>query len=817
MGGLMNSAIESRDWVGRGLPRLEDPALIRGWGNYVADIAARDAACLHARFVRSPYARGRISSISAPSDVTLVTAADLGELAPIRAVLDREDFVPIETPVLAADTVRFVGEPVAMVLASSEAAAEDALDLVEVEIESLPAVLSADEAVAPDAPLVHDVAFPGDPNTVVDGRIHSDAFDETWQRADRVVSVTVGSARQSAMPLEARASYATFDRSTGRSALHATLQMPHVTRTGIADCLGIAEDDLRVVSPDVGGAFGSKMTLAREDVVLVWASRRLRRSIAWIETREENFQAAWHSREQTYSVDGAFSAEGELLALRADILCDVGAYSCYPVTWGVEPLMAMVELPGAYRVREYSVRSRGVVTNKCPIAPYRGVSRPMQVLAMERLLDVAAGELGIDSVEVRRANLVSEFPHRSPSGLVVDAGSYQEALTAAVEHADLEEFRERQARAREEGRYLGIGIAPFAERTGYGTAGFAARSRPITLSEEPSPVVTPGFERVVVTMDPSAGLTLRIGASPHGQGLKTSLAQLVCDQLGLRPDDVRVIASDTDATPYGWGSFGSRAMVVAGGAAQFASTELADRLRGLAAERLDAMPADIELVDGQARVAGTDRGLSLRTIARDVYQNAQLISDKGEPALQAVGVYDPAGTFANACHLAEVEVDATTGGVTIVRFVVAEDAGRLINPAVVDGQIRGGVTQGLANALYEELIYDERGVLVTTSLMDYLPPTAAEVPNIDILHLETSSQATVTGAKGVGEGGAIGAPAAIANAISDALTPFGVGVFRLPATPSRIRTAIRDRRDIAVGNRYHGAEHRGIASKENAT
>lgn len=796
---MMSAApTEPTTWTGRALPRLEDPAIVRGWGTYVADVASRNSACAHVRFVRSTVASGRIISVSAPPWVTVFTAADLAGVQPIRAALHRPDFVEVDTPILATEVVRFVGDPIAFVIAETQAAAEDAAELVDIEIEPLPAVLSAVAALADGAPLVHD-SVPLDhqnaANTVVDGRITTPGADEAFAAAHAVVSIRVSSGRQSAMPLEARASHAAYDRSSGRTTLHATLQMPHVTRTGIADCIGMAEDDLRVIAPDVGGGFGAKMTLAREDVALVWASRHLRRDLAWIETREENFLAAWHSREQVYDIEGAFSAEGELIALRGDLICDVGAYCCYPVTWAVEPLMALAELPGPYKVAEYDVRSRAVATNKCPIAPYRGVSRPMQVLAMERLMDSAAIELGIDKVRIRDLNLVSEFPHRAPTGLVLDLASHRETLAAAAGLADLDDFAVRQAEALAEGRYLGIGFSCFAERTGYGAPAFAARSQPFALDPtERAPVITPGFERVILTMDPSGGLTLRIGAAPHGQGLKTSLAQVVCDELGMRPDQVRVIASDTDATPYGWGSFASRAMVIAGGASMIAARDLAERLRGLAADRLGGLPDDIVLENGKARL--TDRSVDLAVIARDTYHSSHLIPDKGEPALESVGVYDPTGTFANACHVAEVEVDPLTGQVEITRFVVAEDAGRLINPAIVDGQIHGGVVQGIANALFEELIYDDRGVLVTTSLMDFLPPTAAEVPHIEITHIYTLSPASLTGAKGVGEGGTIGAPAAIANAVSDALRPLGVGVFHLPATPHRIRSAIREGRDI---------------------
>lgn len=782
---------EPPSWTGRSLPRVEDPSILRGHGQYVADVAAQ-GPCLYAKFVRSAVASGRVVSITAPPGVRMLTAADLDGVGEIVAALHRPDFVTTAQPILAGDVVRFVGEPVAMVLAETEAAAEDAVDQVMVEIEPLPAVLSVADATADGARLVHDVAFPGDPNTVVDGRIHTPGFDEVFADAAYIVRVQVGSARQSAMPLEARASHAAHDHRTGRTTVHSTTQMPHVIRTGLADVLGLREDDLRVIAPDVGGGFGAKMALAREEVMVVHASRVLRTDVAWIETREENFMAAWHSREQVYDVEGAFTKDGDLVAVRADLKCDVGAYSCYPVTYAVEPLMAMAELTGPYAVREYSVRSRAVLSNKCPIAPYRGVSRPVQVLAMERLMDVAARQMRMDPVQLRMRNLVHEFPHRIPSGLVLDNASHRETLEIAAEMADLADFRRRQEEARAEGRLLGIGFSSFAERTGYGTPAFAARSTPFDLKKnDVADVITPGFERVVLNMDSSAGVSVRIGASPHGQGLRTSLAQVISDEIGVHPSEVRVIHSDTDATPYGWGSFASRAMVMAGGASMIAAKDLAGRLRTLASHRLGGLPGDIDLAGGQARNRETGESVPIFVLARDVYHSSHLIPDKGEPVLEATATYDPSGTFANACHVAEVEVDPATGAVTITRFLVAEDAGRLVNPAIVDGQIQGGVVQGIANALYEELIYDDRGILVTTSLMDYLPPTLHEVPDIEISHLETTSPQSVTGAKGVGEGGAIGAPAAVANAVSDALSHLGIDVNHIPATPHRLRTAIR--------------------------
>lgn len=774
------SEAEPLTWVGRSVPRVEDPSLVRGWGRFVADIAAQDS-CLYAVFVRSPMASARIISVGAPDGVTLITSADFADVQPLAPVLNRPDYVTVGMPVLADDVVRFHGEPVAIVLGRTQAEAEDAADLVNVELEALPVVLDAARAMSPDSPLVHPGPYPGDPNTVLDAQLTTDGFADTMRSAAHVVEVEVSCGRQSAMPMEARAAHVAIDRATDRVSLSTTTQAPHVLRTGVCDILGIPEDRLRVVAPDVGGGFGAKQAVAREDVALVHLAARLRRNLAWIETREENFLASWHSREQVYHVRGGFNEDAELVALEADILADVGAYSCYPFTYGVEPLMAFAELPGAYRVGEYSVRARAVLTNKCPIAPYRGVSRPVQVLALERLMDVAARELGKDRVEIRDVNLVRDYPHVTPTGLILDASSHHRALSVATDLMKRERFAERQRQARSEGRLIGQGFSCFSERTGYGTPAFASRSM----------AITPGYEQVRLGFDPSGNLVLRIGASPHGQGLRTTLAQVVADELGVDPSLVRVVHSDTDVTPYGWGTYASRSMVIAGGASKLAGVRMRERVAGIAAEMLECSPEDIELRDGAARVHGTDVSVSLGEVARFSYHSSHLLPGEDGPGLEVVSTYDPQGTFSNAVHIAEVEVDRASGAVDIQRFVVVEDAGVLVNPAIVEGQIHGGVAQGIANALYEELIYDERGVLTTTSLMDYLPPTIREIPHIEIHHLETISDLTITGAKGVGEGGTIGAPAAVLNAVNDALSSLGVELSRIPCTPARIRNAVR--------------------------
>jgi carbon-monoxide dehydrogenase large subunit len=771
------------NWVGRRLPRYEDPVLVRGQGRYVADLA-RGARIL--RFVRSPVASGRILAITAPPGAVVVTAADLAGVRPICPRLDRPDYVPIAQPILARERVRHVGEPIAAVLADSAAAAEDLADQVAVEIAAEVPVVSLDEALMPGAPRVHEAAAS---NTVIDAGLETGDVAAAFAAADRVIEFPFVSHRQAAMPLEARAALAACDAATGRVTLTVSAQMPHMLRTGIADILGMPEAELRVVAPDVGGGFGQKMALIPEYVVAVWAARRFCCAVAWIEDRLENLTASFHARDQRLALRGAFDHQGQLLALDADILCNVGAYSNFPATSGVEPLMALADLPGPYALRNYRARARGIATNTCPMAPYRGVSRPVITAAMERLMDCAAASLGRDAVAVRRRNLMTSFPTISATGIVHDAGRYREAMDRAAEIVDVAGFRARQQAARAAGRYLGLGFSVFAERTGYGTSAFAARRMEIT----------PGFERVELVMDPSGFVEARIGASPHGQGLKTTLAQLLADEIGVTPDHIRVVAGDTDRTPYGWGTFASRSAVIAGGACKLAAAGLRRRLEAVAGQELEAAASDIEIRDGRAAVRGTDLAVDIRRLARAAYHQSHRFPTIAETGLSAVATYDPSGTFSNACHVAVVEVDIATGGVAIERFVVVEDAGLLLNPMIVEGQIHGGVAQGIANALYEEVVHDGDGNILTGSLADYLVPTLVEIPAIEIHHLETVTDASVTGAKGVGEGGAIGAPAAVLNAVADALAPFGVGICEMPITPQRIRDLLRQKRSPSQG------------------
>ena len=761
-------------WVGRAIRRLEDPALVTGRGRFTADLPAT----YWVRFVRSPIASGRIAAVKAPRNTRMFCAADLQGTRSIQPMLHKFNYQPIEQPLLATDVVRFVGEPIAAVVASSPAEAEDLADSVDVEIDALPAVIEAQDALRPDAPRVHDGLAS---NVVVESRFATADFDAAMEAGNRHIGVTLRSRRQNATPIEARGAHAAFDPATGRITLTCATQMPHLLRTAIADVLGMPESDLRVVAPDVGGGFGQKMSLPAEYAVLVWLARKFSGSVGWSEDRRENLIAAFHSRDQNIRLDGAFDAHGKLIALSGDVLANIGAYSCFPTTCGVEPLMAAAELPGPYDVRAYACVARGVATHTCTMAPYRGVSRPVITTAIERLMDKAAAAFGVSPVEIRKRNLIGHFPYTSATGLVFDEGSYLQTLEQAAGMADLPSFRAQQSEARSRGIYRGIGFATFSERTGYGSPAFAARGMEIT----------PGWERVEIEMDPSGRIEARIGASPHGQGLRTTLAQIIADEIGVTPQEVRVVHGDTDRTPYGWGTFASRSLVIAGGASLLAARKIRHKLLIAASHVLEAAADDIVLEAGSAKVSGTDRTVPIAALARAVYHQAHIFKSEIGPGLRDAADYDPAGTFSNACHVAFVELDAETGRVSLQKYLVVEDAGRIINPLIADGQVHGGVAQGIGNALFEEITYDADGNIATASLADYLPPTAREIPPFELHHIETPTDASITGAKGLGEGGAIGAPAAVLNAVNDALSPFGVAIDEIPATPQRIRAALR--------------------------
>jgi len=771
-------------WIGAAVPRREDRRMLLGRGRFTGDLTR--PGLLHAAFVRSPHAHALVGGIDgtaarqAPGVAGLFTAESLGHPC-LLAMLERDEFVPTPMPILAGDRVRFVGEPVVLVIADDAYRAEDAAELVAVDWEPRPAVASIAAASAAGAPRLHDEA---EGNRLVDLLMFDDdRLPEIFAAAHATVSATFESARVAALPLEGRACLAEWDDRDDQLVMHVSTQVPHQVRSGVAQALNLAERSIRVIAPDVGGGFGLKCVVGREEVAVAAAALRLRRPVRWIEDRQENLTASFHGHEQRYRVKAAFDGTGRILALDAEIDCDTGAYSAFPFTCAVEPLMAATELPGVYKVPAYRARGRAVATNKAPAAPYRGVSRPQIVLVMERLMEKAAAVLRLDPLQVRRANLISrdEFPYTGVNKITYDEGSYRESLDLAEGQVHARGWPAERARLRTAGQRAGIGYACFSERTAYGTPTMSQRRMRMT----------PGYDTALVRMDPTGEVIVTTGTCGHGQGHETTFAQIVADRLGVHPDQVKLRQGDTDLASYGWGTWGSRSVVVGGGAAGRAADIIAGQLKKIAASQLEASPADIELAGGLARVRGDDAAaIGIPELARLVHFQAHRLAEDLRYHLEARATFDPPGTFSNACHAAMVVIDPGTGAIRLHRYLVVEDCGVVINPVVVDGQVRGGVTQGAAAALLERVCFDSEGQPASATLMDYLAPTAAEMCAVDIVHLQTPSKFSETGAKGMGEGGTIGAPAAVLNAVNDALCDTGVRFDHIPVLPHEVSAAL---------------------------
>ncbi len=736
-------------WVGAPVPRKEDRRMLLGRGRFTGDLnPATRPGLLHAAFVRSPHAHALVGNIDttaasrAPGVEGFLTADSLGR-ASLLALLEREEFVPTAMPILAGDRVRFVGEPVALVIADDPYRAEDAAELAEVDWDPRPAVASIEAATASQAPRLHEEA---DGNRLVDLLMFDDdRLPEIFAAAEATVSATFRSARVAALPLEGRACLAEWDDRDEQLVLHVSTQVPHQVRSGVAQALGLAERSVRVIAPDVGGGFGLKCVVGREEVAVAAAALRLRRPVRWIEDRQENLTAAFHGHEQRYQVRAAFDEQGRILGLDAEIDCDTGAYSAFPFTCAVEPLMAATELPGVYKVPAYRARGRAIATNKAPAAPYRGVSRPQIVLVMERLMEKAAAALHLDPLDVRRTNLIArtDFPYTGVNKITYDEGSYRESLDLAEKQVNDRAWPAERERLRGQGQRAGIGYACFSERTAYGTPTMSQRRMRMT----------PGYDTALVRMDPSGEVIVTTGTCGHGQGHETTFAQIVADRLGVHPDQVRLRQGDTDLASYGWGTWGSRSVVIGGGAAGRAADVLADQLRKVAASQLEASPADVELARGAARIRGDDTAaIPIPELAWLVHFQAHRLTEDLRYALEARATFDPPGTFSNACHAAMIVIDPGTCAIRLHRYLVVEDCGVVINPVVVDGQVRGGVTQGAAAALLERVCFDSEGQPASATLMDYLAPTAAEVCAIDIVHLQNAVRVQRNRRQGDGRG-----------------------------------------------------------------
>ncbi|MFB9927757.1 xanthine dehydrogenase family protein molybdopterin-binding subunit [Amycolatopsis halotolerans] len=780
-------------WIGASVRRREDPRLVTGRGRFVDDIHLH--GMLHAGFVRATVAHGKITELdlSATREVDGVVAAYSAEdlqLGDMVALLDRppEEFTPTTMPILARGKVRFVGEPIALVIAKDPYAVEDGIEAAQVSYEVLDAVVSEETALAEDAPLVHEDA---PSNVLLDvTSFDTPGVDEAF--ADGcVIELVTRSGRQNALPLETRGAVASWDDRDEQLLVQTCSQVPHQVRTVLARSLRIPERSVRVVVPDMGGGFGQKCVVGREEIAVAAAAKLLRRPVKWIEDRSEALASGFLAREQRYRTRAAFTPAGQLTALESDIVCDMGAYSCYPFTVGIEPLMAAAEMPSVYRVPAYRVRARAITSNKAPTAPYRGVSRPQYVMVMERIMDLAARRLGLDPVEIRRRNVITEFPYTGINKVTYDPGSYLESLELGEKILRDEGWYER----REQNPYLGIGFSCFSERTGYGSEAFAKRKM----------TVVPGFDVSEIRMDLTGSVVVTSGTINHGQSHETTFAQIVAERLGVDLAKVKLRQGDTERISYGWGTFASRSVTIGGSAVATAATRLGEQLCVIAAHLLDTRAENVGL-DGDGGVIQLDdphRRLSFEEIADVAYLRSHLLPKEAEPTLTATAAFDVPGdgTFSNATHAVVVEADPGTGQVKILRYACVEDCGVVINPKVVDGQARGGIAQGIAGALFEEVTYAENGEPSAASFIDYLVPTAAEIPDITVDHLETPCAFTESGAKGAGEGGTIGAPAAVLNAVNDLLWRTGVQLEQTPIHPEAVLAALAaaDREKAGTG------------------
>src|SRR5229473_2493534 len=769
----------SSQGVGARLGRKEDDRLVRGRGQFVADIrlpAMKDVA-----FVRSPLAHGRIRGISIPPDQrdSTFTAADLVGVKPIRAVSGLRGFKVSEQPPLATDKVRHVGELVAMCIAATRADAEDLAASVTLELEELPAVYDMLEARNSDAALVHE-HWPD--NVFLETFLDIDivkAFDAPIR-----VSREIRTARQCMAPIEGRGVVAFWDTRLEQLVVYSATQMPHIVRTGLSECLGLDHGKIRIVSPDVGGGFGYKGILLPEEVALCWLAMHCGHPVRWIEDRREHLTASANCREHHYRITGYAERDGALRGIDCEATVDSGAYSSYPFSACLEAAQVASILPGPYRMPAYRCRTFSVATNKCPILPYRGVARTGVCFALEIMLDAVAVAAGIEPGEVRLRNLVGpdEMPFDNITKKHFDSGDYPQAMRRALAAIDIAAVRARQRTQDPDGRLIGVGLSIYCEQAAHGTSVYAGWGIPMV----------PGHEQANARMTPDGGLEIRVGVHSHGQGLETTLAQVAHEILGIDTKKVRVVHGDTAITPYSTGTWGSRSMVMAGGAVATACIEIGERAKRIGAKLLQLDPVMVTLRDG--RVCGPTSSIGLSEIAHTWYRRPQDLPPDVDPGgLESTSGYKPqrdSGTFSYAAHAVTVAVDPDLGDVEILDYVIVEDGGVLVNPMIIDGQIYGGLAQGIGTALYEEMPFDTAGQPLATTLADYLLPGPTEVPEPRLDHMETPSPYTMFGVKGIGEGGAIAPPAAIANAVNDALRPLGVELVHSPISPRRVVEAI---------------------------
>jgi carbon-monoxide dehydrogenase large subunit len=776
--------------LGSRMLRREDPALLTGEARFVADLSVPGA--LHLSIVRSPVAHARIRSVdlsaatSMPGVVAAFTGADLesewaGPL-PCAWSVTADMKSPRHLPV-AVDKVCYAGDAVAVIVARSEYEAHDAADAVVIDLDPLPPVLGIEEA-ASDAVVIHeDLAT----NRSYTWELSPDPAAVGKAFADAAHTVSARFVHQRLIPsaMETRGVLVVPQPFGGDFTVYSATQIPHILKVMLALTAGIAETNIRVVAPSVGGGFGSKLNVYSEEVLALALARRLRQPVRWVEERTENSQATIQGRGQIQDVELAADSGGKVTAVRVRLLADMGAY-LQLVTPGI-PLLGAFLYAGVYDVGAYDFSCTGVFTNKTPTDAYRGAGRPEATYAIERAMDLLAAKVGVDPAEIRRRNFIAadKFPYTSVSGLVYDSGNYAAALERCLSLVGYDELRAEQTRRRAAGdpREIGVGVSSYFEMCGL------APSRVLASLNYSAG----GWEAATVRVLPTAKVQVVTGTSPHGQGHETSWSMIVADRLGISPDDVDVLHSDTAISPYGMDTYGSRSLAVGGIAVYLATEKVVDKARRIAAHQLEAAEDDVEFASGTFSVKGSpDKAMPLAAVAFEAF-TAHNLPDGLEPNLEASSHFDPTNfTFPFGTHIAVVELDTETGGVQLLRYCAVDDCGNQVNPLIVEGQIHGGIVQGVAQALWEEAVYDDEGNLVSASLVDYLVPSAAEVPSFETDTTVTPSPSNPMGVKGIGEAGTIGAAPAVINAIVDALSPYGITDIEMPASPQRVWQVLKE-------------------------
>jgi carbon-monoxide dehydrogenase large subunit len=785
----MNDHGKGVSWIGTSLLRKEDARHLSGRGQFIADVHVPNVQDI--AFVRSQMANARIRKISRPADADgrVFTLDDIGPISILEAGPELAAHRHSPYPPLADGRVRYVGQTIAACMMPTRAQAEDLADSVEVELEELPAIVDAVAAMNPDSPRVFD-EWPNNAYisiSVVEG--NPELLASAPIRLRRRLRMN----RQATVSLEGRGVLAYWDYRLDELVVYLSTQGGQVKRMAISRMLGLPEEKVRVIAPDVGGGFGGKNRIMPEDIAIAAIALKVGHPVRWIEDRREHLLSSVHARDHTYDLVISADRDGTLLGIEGDIYIDAGAYALWPTGAFQEASMASRNLTGPYRIRHLKLNAHTVATNKAPMGPYRGVARPGATFAIERLVDEVARELGREPFDIRRQNIVTaaELPYKTAAGLKLDTGDYVTSLDIARDQIDLPAIRKRQQDGEADERRIGVGFAFYTEQSGHGTVEFVKRKFRIV----------PGYESANIRMLPDGGVIICVGVQNHGQGHETTLAQIAAHELGIDPARISVRYGDTAVGPYGFGTFASRSIVFAGGAVAKAARAMADKIRRIGAHLMQADPASVRIEDSV--VIGPNGKVSISEIAFAANARPDHLPVGMEPLLETIGAYEPTdsgGVFAYGTHAVVVAVDPQSGVVELLDYVVSEDCGTMINPMIVDGQVQGGIAQGIGTALYEEIPYDELGQPLATTFADYMVPCAPEIPQVRITHMVTPALTTEYGVKGLGEGGAIAPPAAIANAVADAFRDIGASFNETPLTPRRVSEAI-DRARNAKGTR----------------